>query len=788
MRYDLSLDLDPAKDGFAGTMKITLQLARPSAHVVLHASELRIVRASVSGQSVQATPRGQELVITSASPIPAGTAVLELAYEGTYSKSLDGLYRAKDAVYTDFEPVDARKAFPCFDEPSFKAPYHITVRVPKGQLAFSNAAEKARRDEGTVTTFEFEDTPPLPSYLVAVAAGKLAVLEGAKSPWPIRLIARPEALEGERGKAALLVARDTLALLEKWFDVPYAYGKIDLVAVPDFGSGAMENAGLVTFREELLLVDPAMDSRRARRRMEMVITHELAHQWFGDLVTTAWWDDIWLNEGFASFMEAEILDEWKPGYGATLDRLVDAQRAMELDALPSARKVRQPVRSAGDAREAFDPITYDKGAMVLTMAQSWLGKPAFQQAVSSYVKKHANGNATASDLFAELDSAGTLGPARISSVLADYLDKPGVPWLGEEGSKAGAWVPRGVEAPPHVSWPLIHCHAPKLCTAVLPGKVESFHLGTSYARGNTSLAASDTEADRLANLWSQWALFRSARGGSGPAALATWQKAALASTRGAPRQFIESVLLQTSWLMPALEGTPLADGHRAALAKALGPIWQKGAGSKAADSDDAVLGRGALAYLLADLGQYAPARRELRASLEKVLSGANIGPDATALAYELGTRSGDRALWDKVHARWQSATSATERTMLLRALLGFDEPALLERSLSLALEGKLPVQDLRYVIGVLAARPDKVKAFDAWVQKHWSELQEKFPPPAMSRFASVFGALCKESDIDAAKPFYVSQVAPIEGAKRGVELAEQAARVCAALNAALTSP
>lgn len=785
-RYDLDLDLDPAKPTFAGVMKITVQVNNPTSFVVLHANELRIVRAAVGGKLAKATVRGQELVIATEAPLAAGAAVIELAYEGDYSKSLDGLYRVYDAVYTDFEPVDARKAFPCFDEPALKAPYRISVKVPRGQLAFSNGPEKARREVGSSTVFEFEETPPLPSYLVAVAAGKLAVLEGAKKPWPIRVIARPEALASERGKAALTVAADTLALLEKWFDIPYAYKKLDLVAVPDFGSGAMENAGLITFREELLLVDPVKDARRARRHMETVITHELAHQWFGDLVTTAWWDDIWLNEGFASFMEAEILDEWKPGYGATLDRLVDAQRAMELDALPSARKVRQPVVNANDAREAFDPITYDKGAMVLAMTQSWLGKPAFQQAISSYVKKHANGNATAKDLFAELDAAGSLGSLRISGVLAAYLDQPGVPWVGADASKEGAWTPRGVQRPSNVTWPLIRCHAPKLCEPAAPGKIEAFNLGTSYARGDVRLVAHDTEADKLANLWSQWALLRSDRGGPGPVALVTWQKSALTGIASAPRQHMDSLLMQTSLLMPALEGSAAATSYRAALAKALGPLWAKGAGKKASDSDEAVLGRRSLAYLLADFAQHKPARNELRGTLQKMLAGAAVTPDEAALAYELGARSGDAELWNKLHARWKAATSATERTLLLRALLGFDDPAQLERTLALALGGELPVQDLRYVVGVLAARADKVKWFDAWAQAHWSQLQAKFPGPALSRFASVFGALCKQSDIDAAKPFYRAKVASIEGAKRGVELSEQSAQVCAALHAALT--
>jgi hypothetical protein len=238
-------------------------------------------------------------------------------------------------------------------------------------------------------------------------------------------------------------------------------------------------------------------------------------------------------------------------------------------------------------------------------------------------------------------------------------------------------------------------------------------------------------------------------------------------------------------LMPAIEGTPRATELRGALVKALGPTWSKGGGTKATDTDEAVLGRRALAYLLADFGQYKPARLELRAALEKTLAGGAATPDATALAYELGTRSGNGALWDKVHAKWQSATAAAERTLLLRALLGFDDDAQLERTLGLALEGKLPVQDLRYVIGVLIARPNKVKMLDAWAQKHWKDLQAKFPQPAMSRFASVFGALCKQSDIDASKPFYVTQVAPIEGAKRNVDLAEQGAHVCSALAASL---
>ena len=281
--------------------------------------------------------------------------------------------------------------------------------------------------------------------------------QGPLAPVPIRLISA-------KGKSHLgaLAVDATAALVDKlgeYFDYKYPYAKLDIVAVPDFAAGAMENPGLVTFREELLLLDPAQASSRSRRSQAMVIAHELAHQWFGDLVTMQWWNDLWLNEGFATWMESRVVDRWQPSFGAEIEQVSDAQHVMDLDALTSARAVRQPVTSTSEAMEAFDGITYEKGAAVLGMIERWVGRDTFQKGVRAYIRQNAFKNARAEDLLAAL---GAASKKDVSAMAATFLDHPGVPNVSallscEKGGRWNvelrqeAWSPLGAAVSPERS-------------------------------------------------------------------------------------------------------------------------------------------------------------------------------------------------------------------------------------------------------------------------------------------------------------------------------------------------
>ncbi len=451
LRYAIDLSLSPGEEPFTGIVDLEIEIERPLDLLWLNADNLTVSEATLTlagapaGDSESAlhpriVPGGEDFVgLALASPVGPGRARLHLVFSGQARvKETRGIFRRKEGadwyLYTQFEEIGARRAFPCFDEPRFKVPWQLTLRVPKGLTAVSNApllqdgspGEHADRDDEGRTAFRFAPTRPLPSYLVAFAVGPLEFAEGPPSgskKVPFRVVTP----RGQRDQAAYAVAAtpQLLTLLETYFGTPYPFDKIDIIAVPLFG-GAMENPGLITFSRGLLLTTPQEETLARQRRFSTVMAHELAHMWFGDFVTMDWWDDIWLNESFANWMENKIVEQWKPGWDVPLQRVRRRNRAMETDSLISARRVRQPIESKDDIANAFDAITYDKGSAVLAMFEGWIGSEAFRKGVQRYLSRHAWGNANAEDFFAALseDAQRDVAPA-----FRSFLDQGGVPMV-----------------------------------------------------------------------------------------------------------------------------------------------------------------------------------------------------------------------------------------------------------------------------------------------------------------------------------------------------------------------
>ncbi len=440
-RYSLDLTILPDRARFSGETRIDVTLAKATDAIILHAQNLAVKSASVriGTKVIPATlkeiDKSGTATLSLASIAPAGKALILVRYDAPFNDGLDGLYKVienkRSYAFSQMETIGARKAFPSFDEPRFKTPYDVRITLRDDEVAIANTPErKTEKVAGGLKRITFATSRPLPTYLLAFAVGDLDVVKGPDIP-PTKLRAAPIPLRGiaAKGKGSRLkfALDNTLPLLlslEDYFGVPYPYEKLDILAVPDFGFGAMENAGAIVYREQLLLMDDASPLRQ-KKSYGAVHAHEMAHQWFGNLVTPKWWDDIWLNEAFASWMEAKPAMQWRPDWQYDLDIQSAAYEAMETDAKLSTRKIREPILSEDDIANAFDGITYDKGAGVLNMMENYLGVEAFRKGVQLHMKRYPYGSATSDQFFASL--ADGAGKPELVEALKSFTDQPGVP-------------------------------------------------------------------------------------------------------------------------------------------------------------------------------------------------------------------------------------------------------------------------------------------------------------------------------------------------------------------------
>ncbi|MBF5042060.1 MULTISPECIES: M1 family metallopeptidase [Myxococcaceae] len=436
--YELELTVDPNRDQFAGVVKIALELPQATRFVWLNGQELEVQSATIAGADGKTSParavKGSEDFIGFGfeQPVGPGKATLEVKYTGRISdKDSQGLFRQKEGgdwyAFSQFEPDDARRVLPSFDEPSFKVPFQLTLKIPMALQGYSNTpVEQETPAAGGFKKLRFARTKPLPSYLLAFGVGPLEAVDAGragKNQVPVRIIV-PHGRAAEAAYAAK-VTGPILGLLEDYFGIPYPYEKLDQLSIPiATGWGAMENAGLVTYVSELILAKPEQDTLERQRIFAEVAAHELAHQWFGDLVTMPWWNDIWLNESFASWMEVGTIDKFAPDWGAQVEQVKTRNQSMKADSLATARVIRQKIENRGDIRNAFDGITYGKGASVLTMFESYLGKERFQAGIHRYMQKHAYGNATADDFLASISEAAGRD---VAPMFSTYLQQAGVP-------------------------------------------------------------------------------------------------------------------------------------------------------------------------------------------------------------------------------------------------------------------------------------------------------------------------------------------------------------------------
>lgn len=819
-RYDVHLVPDLAAGTFRGEVRIDVQLKKARREIVLHAAELTIDHAAivVGGETLKARAvlqKADEAVkLATAKAIPAGDATLVLKFHGQLNRHLRGLYAAsangKVYAFTQCETADCRRIMPCFDEPSYKACFRVSVTARDGDTVIANNPVESEQAQGNgQRVVHFTETPPLSTYLFALAIGPLEsspvrMLGGV----PIRVWYVPG--KGHLAAFGLEAAGESLARLQDYFGTPYPYAKLDLVAAPDFEAGAMENAGAVFFRETLLLLDPATVSLPERKRAAEVIAHELAHMWYGDLVTMAWWDDLWLNEAFATWMAYKVIDQWKPEWRMWQGFEHDRAAALGLDALANTHPIYAIVRSVAEATENFDLITYEKGAAVVRMIEHYLGADAFRAGVRLYMERHREGNTVARDLWRALEEASGQDVTRVAQA---WITQTGFPLVTLDTDKTGALRIRQERffADPAISaerrkgrWPVpmvlkwdgqrepVRLLADKTTQTVKPPARAAWCFGNADGGGfyrvchATAHQAAMTErldraltgVERMVLVGDQWALVR-----AGKASVESLL--AIADVLGDETD--HDVLDGLSSPLATIDDQVLAPdsaeqtAFRRWVARRFGPAFAQCGWGGAADESDAIrLRRSALLRIVGgvaeDDGVVAAARSRLDGYLADRTS---VEPNLADSVVNLAARDGDAATYDRYRRVVAEARTPQERRRFLLSLAAFRDPKLVQRTLDLALTDEIPTQDVAFIVARLFGNPNGRDAAWKFLTKKWSVLRKRIPPLMLSRLIEATPALREPRFATAVRTFFATH--PVPEAKRALKQSAEVFRLNAAL-------
>ncbi len=833
--YRADLKMDPAAGIFTGAITIRINVSEPADVLWLNANQLTVQSASLTSAGktypAKAAPSGDDFLgLSFDSPIPAGPAEVTIAYTGVIRHGASaGAFEMEDGgnryIFTQFESTDARDVFPCFDEPSYKVPWQLTLHVPSSDKAVSNTPVVAQTPDGSNTTYVFKETKPLPSYLVAFGVGPFEFVDAGfagKNRAPVRIVT-PKGKAAE-AKYAAEVTATILTRLEDYFGIPFPYEKSDQVAIPvTFGFGAMENAGMVTYAQTLILAKPETDTIRRQRGYASVAAHELAHQWFGDLVTTAWWNDIWLNEAFATWTEQKIISEWKPEWKTRVDDVDSKLGAEREDSLISARKIRQEIVSKDDISNAFDGITYQKGAAVIGMFESYMGADNFRRGVQAYLKQYAFKNATAPEF---LDSVSTGGKKNVTQAFSTFLNQAGVPMVSvaldcTRGApvlhlKQERFLPLGSKGSADQVWQIPVCvrygsgtSGQSECTVLsqpaadmalkatsCPAWVQANNNGTGYYRVNyegkllAALAGGDAEnrlnaPERVDLLGNTEAL---TTGGQLSAADAL----DLVSTfhSDPEHDVVERTL--TVALAPRAHLVPeslLPNYQHFLLRNFQARAHELGWTPKASEPDDASLLRPVLVRVVATVAGDQDLAKEASALTAKWFTDKKaINPNMLTAVLGTAAYYGDKTLFDKLLAELKTTHDRQQRRQIVNALGSFRDKDAIQAGYQAVVSGDVPFLE---GAGLLFAGQDSDatrKMPFAFLKAHFDEVVSKRPTGGGfdfgSRLPSVGRSYCDAQSRADLQTFFAPRAEKFTGGPRALAQVLEEIDLCIANKAA----
>lgn len=829
-RMWLDLTLSPEKTDYSGKVEVDLRINTAVDHFWLNATEVNVsaVQLIENGKTFQAQvlPGGEDFVgFQFPSTLQPGKAHISISFTGKVNlRSSEGIFQSKSGkdayLFTQFEAISARRAFPCFDEPDFKIPWQVTLHVPQNEIAVGNTKiEKETQESGGMKAVRFTETKPLPSYLIAFGVGPLEFVDAGTAGSrhvPVRIVV-PRG-DTARAKYAASISAEILTREENYFGIPYPYDKADQLAIPLSFGGAMENPGLVTYDADIILSPPGEDTVRHQRQYASIAAHELAHQWTGDLVTMKWWNDVWLNESFATWMSAKLLSEWKPDWHTRAGDERARLYAINADTKTSARRINQPVESKSDIANAFDGITYQKGGSVLAMFENAVGPANFQRVMHGYLQAHAFGNATAEDFLTEL---GHIAKPEYATAFATFLNQTGVPELKArlkcgQGDATSVQVeqqrllPVGSSGDVNRTWGVPVCIAysdgnarkqtcklvaEQKATVTLPEKTcPAWYLANAEEIGYYAVQYDQESVTKLLDHSKDLKLAEEVGVLGDLHALATtsqmpWDQVLglVPRVKDDARPEITRAAIQLATIPQQYLDSSLRPNYSSYVEDTFGQqTRQLGWTDKPGDTPDQRLLRPDLVGFVATWGKdpqlIAEVKRLANAWLEDHKA---VTPDVAGSILAVAARNGDSAFYERVLAAAKKEQDPYFKPMLISALGDFEDSQLMNRSVAMAFGGTFDMRLSMRMIFAMVARPSAAALVYQYVKDHYDEVKAKLPRAVSIDYASFLplvaaASVCSDSAENQVKIFFEPRMKDVIGGQRNLANAVEQIHLCAA--------
>lgn len=820
--YALRLTPNIPAATFNGDETIDVTLKQPTDAITLNAAEIHFgqVTAQVgagggAGQTLTARvtldAAKEQATFHFAQTLPAGPATLRVMYSGILNNKLRGFYLSKtpqrNYAVTQFEPTDARRAFPSFDEPAMKATFNVTLVVAKGDTAISNTnivSDTAGPAAGE-HTIRFARTPKMSTYLVAFLVGDFKCLSGSSDGIPIRVCATPSRVQ--EGAFALSAAEFFLHYYDNYFGIKYPMPKLDLIGIPDFEAGAMENFGAITYRERVLLLDAKTAPLDTQKTVATDVAHEMAHQWFGDMVTMNWWDNIWLNEGFATWMQSKAVAAWKPEWNLPQQVVAEMDNTLNLDARSVTRAIQAKADTPAEINEMFDGITYYKAAGVLSMVENYLGAETFRRGIHTYLEAHMYGNATAQDFW---NAQTAVSHRPVDKIMESLVTQPGEPLLtfsAVEGAKAqvrqqrfflnpkthaGAeqtWtVPVCMKTTGGADCQLLSGRSATLKAPAAPvfygnaggrGYYRSQYSPADYERLASHVETELTPEERISLLGSEWALTRAEKANIGD-----FLNLASAVKDDSNFYVVDTAASAISDMNQRIVSTPEEDRLLAEwVRKTFGPALARLGEPSASDSPARKELRAELFAIVGSIGGDPGVLTQAKQLADEYLQNpSSVDPTLSAIALEVAAQVGDEAFFDKLLRVSQTAANPQLRSQALYALTLFRNPLLTERALEYAVSGKVRNQDAALLIAD-AFRYRRTQD-TAWrfLQAHWPQAHAQMTITTGEYVVEATGNFCSTERRSQVTAFFAQH--PVAASAGSLKRAESQIGDCIELRSA----
>ena len=794
--YTMTLTPNLKDATFTGSEKIDVVLDQPSDSITLNAAEIKFqsVTAKAGGKELKATvtddAKLQQATLKFGNTLPAGQVTLAIEYSGILNGQLRGFYLSKTAkrnyAVTQFEPTDARRAFPSFDEPAFKATFDVTLVVDKDDTAISNTniVSDTPGPAADKHTIHFATTPKMSTYLVAFLVGDFQCTSGESDGTPIRACATPDKVEYT--KFALSAAEFVLHYYNDYFGIKYPMPKLDMIALPDFEAGAMENFGAITYRETDLLIDEKTAAVGSKKTVGLVVAHEMAHQWFGDMVTMRWWDNLWLNEGFATWMENKPVAAWHPEWNIPQDVAEGLNGTLNLDAQHTTRAIRAKADTPDEINEMFDGITYGKAGAMLLMVENYEGEGTFRQGVHNYLAAHMYGNATAEDFW---NAQTEVSRKPIDKVMESFVAQPGEPLLTFEAAANGG-VPAGqqrfflspsAKADKAQTWSVPVCFKAStqeescdvfsqpqqsLKTPAAPfffanaegkGYYRTKYPADVYAKIVANVETGLTPEERILLLGDEWAQVRANK-----ASVGDYLNLVAAVKDDSSGSVVGTALGSVAAIYSRIAATPEErDALSAWVRKTFKPSLER-LGEPAADDS--------------------PEKRELRATLFGAVGNIGKDPEVIAQAKDLAVKyladpasvdgtlaqtamgiaaiNGDSDFYDRLQKVAETSTNPEIQEGSLRLLAEFKDASLEKRSLDYTVSGKVRNQDSVIELLIMLQGSDTRDLAWQYIQQNWPKVQAQLTTSMGGYLVSGTGSFCSAEKRDEVVSFFATHKVP----------------------------